>query len=186
MSNEEKMRKDFAAYWDRDDTDEEYIFAAVFGTGAKRRAAMAFYAAAKACAAIKDAEIAKLQKHNQDLRANALANEQANYDQVAKLVNEIAARDLMIKELREALTVISDENMTHTAFLYLSLEHAYERIAKEALAKSEHYNSRALEKKLLEARIDELKIIDYEYVVKTTASIRLQDLQEKLAELNKE
>ena len=87
---------------------------------------------------------------------------------------EIASRDLTVKELLEALNNII-ANGDYTA------PEGMKRIAKEALAKTEHHNSRALEKMLLEARIDELHAAEC-----ITVSFLLLDAEAKLAELNKE
>lgn len=115
----------------------------------------------KDCAAIKDAEIEGLIRKAKCYSALELQSKA-----------EIAARDLMIKEFVDRIEalLIGHELPDFTADMLHAL-----------LAKSEHHNSRALEKMLLEAEIDGL--------INTEPSFNIPRLgycKAKLAELNKE
>lgn len=118
--------------------------------------------------ASRDAEIERISTH-----ARAIEKQRHAFKDTLDIAeNERASCDLMINELREALTVIStceyDEH--HIA--------VYE--ANDALAKSEHHDSRALEKMLLEAELRGLNTSSwFEW------KRRADEVEAKLAELNK-
>ena len=140
----------------------------------------------EACAAIKDAEIAELEQAAQD-EINRLE------DQKLVLSEKIASRDLMIKELREAIQQMLDAQRLSTKYAPDNVEEAEKQLdrvkkagnsAREALANSEHHNPSALEKKLLEAKINAIKIV---YGMSADGKDDLIDeIKAKLAELNKE
>ncbi|HEY6022309.1 MAG TPA: hypothetical protein VIY48_21365 [Candidatus Paceibacterota bacterium] len=158
--SEDKMKADFDR-WIFDPSSEGYPL---------RHTNAAWYAW-KACAAIKDAEIAEHKKNSHYFQ-----------DQYVKQRAEIAARDLMIKELREDVERIAFMGMDKPMqadgeYFYQSQLRNCIAIAAQALAKSEHHNSRALEKMLLEAEIKGMR----------NSSIESQrEANKKLAELNKE
>lgn len=131
------------------------------------------FAVWEACAAIKDAEIA----HWQQVVVEENRNSQ----------KEIAARDLMIKEFIARLSTIQSlykRMITEwEADNYLHQDTCDE--LDKALANSEHHNSRALEKMLLEARIDELESFGREIKFGHRQALeRVAQLRRKLVALN--
>lgn len=122
--------------------------------------------------AIKDAEIADMEH----MRNSAVDQylESQNALRVAK--TGIASRDLLIKELREALRFIADSNSDDEPWV----------LASEVFAKTEYYDSRALDKLLLKTRIDELSNLPDNQSEAPEVVLRIAAYEMKLAELNKE
>lgn len=140
MSNEEKMREKFNPYT---------LFGYAFGTKEAIASVKGFDGVAKACAAIKDAEI--------------------------------AARDLMIKELLDILRKYKSAGVGNSIDLNQHLD-AY-NLAYKALANSEHIDGKALEKALREAELKLLKDwLEGRYFI----ADKCTEIEAKLAELNKE
>lgn len=168
MSNEDKMRYDFGEWASDNGAYPKAIERN--GDEYKLMQTQQFWEAWKACAAIKDAESEKV-RYEQSVQIKEV---------VTALKSEIAARDLMIKELREVLhNMLEQFTKSHS-----TLKDSDARVkAHKALANSKHIDGKALEKALLEARIDEIS--QYEDV-STDAFERLRNLKAKLAELNKE
>lgn len=163
MSNEDKMREE-QAIWESVDGD----MAAHANTITYHEEA--YKAGIKACAAIKDAEI--------------------------------ASRDLMIEKVvarLETLCEVIDEPPERNCSCHISppcsdcVEYGGLREAladaREALANSEHHNSKMLEKMLLEVRIECLVSIKKSMIEAFDIGAiegQIKILQDALAELNKE
>lgn len=164
-SHEDKMREEFEEnYLTRwrgsklqfeRDADGEYTDSGVYTD----------WLAWKDCAAIKDAEIVK----ERQLCTEYIEQRNDAY-------KEIAARDLMIKELQCILHKLACLGNGKTYGNSLGNE-----IAQKALAKSEHHDYRALEKMLLGAELKGLNTYDDSDYFK-----RKDEVIAKLAELNKE
>jgi hypothetical protein len=114
-----------------------------------------------------------------DLRSELEELKQLHSIELAEYRVEIASRDLMIQELREALMGISN---IRSEFSNVEL---IKNKAEKALAKTEHHDSSALEKMLLENSIHVLNTV---WNLNEWGGIYslLRAQEAKLAELNKE